>query len=102
MSWETLQIGKFKKLRNPVLVEGLPGIGNVGKVATDFLIDQLNAKVIYEFRGSSIPNSAFVNEKSLVELPGIEIYLKSLPDRDLLLLSGDVQPITEDAVIRIV
>ena len=28
-------------IRNPVLIEGLPGIGNVGKIVVDFLIDQL-------------------------------------------------------------
>ena len=97
MTWEAVQIGKTQKLKNPVLIEGLPGIGNVGKVATDFIIDQLNAKKIYDFRGSSIPHSVFVNEDSLVELPKIELYVKSLPNRDVLLLAGDVQPLTEEA-----
>lgn len=97
MSWNAIQYGKIQKLKNPVMIEGLPGIGNVGKVTTDFMIDQLKAKKIYEFKGSSIPHSVFVNEQSLVELPRIELYLKSTPTRDILLLAGDVQPITEEA-----
>ena len=100
MTWAAIPYGKIQKLNNALLIEGLPGIGNVGKVTTDFLIDQLKAKKIYEFRGSSIPHSVFVNEQSLVELPKIELFLKSLPDRDLLLLAGDVQPLTEEACYK--
>ena len=31
------------KLKNPILIEGLPGVGNVGKIAVDFLIDKFEA-----------------------------------------------------------
>lgn len=97
MSWQANRLGTVPKLKNPLLVEGLPGIGNVGKVATDFIIDKLKAKCVYEFVGTSIPHSVFVNEKNLVELPKIELYVKQTPHRDLLFLAGDVQPITEEA-----
>ena len=43
-TWRIDSIGKKPKLNNPIFVEGLPGIGNVGKVAVDFLIDELKAK----------------------------------------------------------
>ena len=42
--WKIMQFGKIPKLDNPVFIEGLPGIGNVGKVAVDFLIDEIKAK----------------------------------------------------------
>ncbi|MEM4055454.1 MAG: PAC2 family protein, partial [Thermoplasmatales archaeon] len=32
------------KLKNSVLLVGLPGIGNVGKISADFLIENLKAK----------------------------------------------------------
>ena len=38
--WKIMQFGKIPKLNNPVFIEGLPGIGNVGKVAVDFVIDE--------------------------------------------------------------
>ncbi|HSU73244.1 MAG TPA: PAC2 family protein [Candidatus Binatia bacterium] len=95
--WSVTKLGPVPKLKNPILIEGLPGIGNVGKVATDFIIDKVNAKCIYEFNGTSIPHSVFVNEKNLVELPKIELYVKQHPHRDILFLAGDVQPITEEA-----
>ena len=31
-TWRIDRIGKKPKLNNPLLIEGLPGIGNVGKV----------------------------------------------------------------------
>lgn len=96
MSWKITKFGKKPKLKNPVLIEGLPGIGNVGKVTVDFLIDELNAKKIYELFSYTFPHSVFVNDKNLVELPKIELYYKkNKKGNDLLLLSGDVQPIDE-------
>jgi uncharacterized protein (TIGR00162 family) len=95
MSWKIKQIGKKPKLSNIIFIEGLPGIGNVGKVAVDFIIDTLKAQKLYELFSYTFPHSVFVNEKNLVELPSIEIYYKKMKGNDLLLLAGDVQPIDE-------
>ena len=35
-----------KKPKNPIIIEGFPGFGFVGTIATEFLIDHLNAKPI--------------------------------------------------------
>lgn len=95
-TWNIKQIGKKPKLKNPVFIEGLPGIGNVGKVAIDFMIDELKAKKLYEISSYTFPHSVFVNEDNLVELPTIEMYYKKRSNGpDLLLLAGDVQPIDE-------
>ncbi|MEK6984102.1 MAG: PAC2 family protein [Nanoarchaeota archaeon] len=94
--WKIVQSGKTPKLDRPIFIEGLPGIGNVGKVAVDFLIDELKAKKLYEITSYTFPHSVFVNEDNLVELPVVEIfYRKSTGKRDILLLGGDVQPIDE-------
>jgi uncharacterized protein len=95
--WKIIQMGKLPKLKNPVFIEGLPGIGNVGKVAVDFLIDELDAKKIYEINSYTFPHSVFVNEDNLVELPIVEIFYTKGKGKnpDLLLLSGDVQPVDE-------
>ena len=96
-TWKIDNIGKKPKLNNPILVEGLPGIGNVGKVAVDFLIDELKAKKLYEITSHTFPHSVFVNEDNLVELPMIEVFYKKFDGKkqDLILLSGDVQPVDE-------
>ncbi len=96
--WECTLVEKARpKLNTPILIAGMPGIGNVGKVATDFLIEEIGAKKLFEFFSHSLPNSVFVNEKNVVELPRIEIYYKTFGGKrkDLLFLAGDVQPIDE-------
>ena len=94
-TWRIEEFGKKPKLNNAILIEGLPGIGNVGKVVIDFIVDELNAKQIYEITSDSFPHSVFVNEENLVELPKVEIFYKKVKGNNLLLLGGDVQPIDE-------
>jgi hypothetical protein len=95
--WTINKIAKRIALRNPILIEGLPGIGNVGKVVVDFMIDDLKAKKLCEFESHSYPHTVFINEKNLIEMPIIEVYYKQLKNKqnDLMFLSGDVQPIDE-------
>jgi uncharacterized protein len=95
MVWEINSMGKVPKLDDAILIEGLPGIGNVGKLTVDFLIDELKAKKIYEFFSYSLPHSVFVNEDNLVNLPTIEMYYAIVNSKPLLFLSGDTQPIDE-------
>ena len=94
-TWKITQIGKKPKLTKPILIEGLPGIGNVGKVAVDFIIDELKAKKLYDILSYSFPHSVFINEDNMVELPSIEIYYKQISGQDVLFLVGDVQPTDE-------
>ncbi len=97
MTWFVEYVAKKPELNKPILIEGLPGIGNVGKITTDFLIEELKAKKLMSLFSYSLPHSVFVNEKNLVELPIIEIYYKKYDGKknDLLLLAGDIQPIDE-------
>jgi uncharacterized protein len=96
--WQAIkESSKIPKLNNPVLIEGLPGIGNVGKIAIDFVIEELKAKKLYSLFSYTFPHSVFVNDDDLVELPSIELYYKKFGEkkRDLLILTGDVQPVDE-------
>ena len=94
MTWKIKYLAEKPKLNKPILLEGLPGIGNVGKVAIDFIIEELKAKKLAEFHGGAMPHSVFVNDKNLVELPTIELFYKK-GEKDFLLLAGDVQPSDE-------
>ncbi len=96
--WALNFIAKKPELKNPVLIEGLPGIGNVGKLALDFIISETGAKKIAEFHSHAFPHTVFVNEHNLVELPAIEVFVKqNKKGQDLLLLAGDVQPLDEQS-----
>src|SRR3989338_5226179 len=92
--WQAIKEATIPELKNPILLEGLPGIGNVGKIAIDFVIEELKAKKIYSLFSYTFPHSVFVNDNDLVELPSIELYYKK-GKQDLLILTGDVQPVDE-------
>jgi len=72
-------------------------MGNVGKIAVDFMVESLNAKKLYEIKSHHFPNSVFVNEHNLIELPKVNIYYKNLKDQSFLFLAGDIQPTDETA-----
>jgi uncharacterized protein len=100
--WHIVSFEKKKiKLNKPTLVVGLPGIGNVGKIALDFLIDELKAKKLYEITSYHFPHTVFVGEDNLVHMPKVEIFYKkgNLKSKkpDLLLMTGDVQPTEQEA-----
>ncbi len=83
------------KLHDPIAVEGLPGIGNVGKIAVDFMIDELKPTLLYTIYSYSFPNSVFISENNLIELPVVNVLLYKRAKKDIVLISGDVQPTDE-------
>jgi uncharacterized protein (TIGR00162 family) len=93
--WKTTIVKKVK-LNKPVLIVGMPGIGNVGKIAVDLMVDQFKADKIISFFSDCLPNSVFVQEDNMVELPRIEIKHKKKGKNDFLFLVGDVQPMKEE------
>jgi uncharacterized protein len=102
MAWTFKPVEKkLPELKNIIFIEGLPGIGNVGKVAVDFIVDKTKAKKLYEITSYTMPHSVFVNEKNMIEMPSIELYYAKLPCKegkeckDIVFLTGDVQPIDE-------
>jgi len=98
--WEVRQVIKtLPKMTRPVLIAGLPGIGNVGKVAVDFMVEELGAVRLYDFFSYNLPHSVFVTEDNLIELPSISLFFrKGAGGRpDILFLAGDVQPVNEQA-----
>ena len=98
--WKFVELLKKPVLMKPVMICGLPGIGNVGKVAVDFMIEELKAVKIYEITSYTFPHSVFISEDNIAELPTVAIYYKkhkSGKHPDLLFLAGDVQPVEESA-----
>jgi uncharacterized protein (TIGR00162 family) len=94
--WEITKYSN-QKIINPIIIEGMPGIGNVGKISMDILIEETKAKLLMSFFSKNLPNSVFVNEENLVDLPKMELYYKHIGTQDYLFLTGDVQPVNEHA-----
>src|SRR3990167_9436447 len=63
------KFNRLPRLKNPVLVEGLPGMGQVGKIAVDFLIDALKPKMLYKIYSHDFWHSVYFNDEGFVELP---------------------------------
>ncbi len=93
----TFKLKTLKKIQfnDPVLIEGLPGIGNVGKITLDYLIDSLDAEAFLEIYSNSFPNSVFVNENNLIDLPKMTFYFKKIKNKEFIFLGGDFQPVNE-------
>ena len=96
-TWHIVHHMSPPRLQKPVFIEGLPGIGNVGKLAIDFLIEELKAQKLTTIHASNFPHTVFVNEDNLVDLPLIEMYLAKSPRGHLLLMTGDMQPSDEES-----
>jgi len=85
---------KEPKLVNPVLIEGLPGVGNVGKLAADHLIDETGAEKIAEIYSKHFPPQVLVEDTGVIRQVNNELYYLKNPD--ILILAGDYQGLTSE------
>ena len=78
---------------NPILVEGLPGLGLVGKIAIRYLIKKLNAKKFAHLYSPHFPYFVLVNKKGSVRLLRGAFYFWKNENgpNDLILFTGDSQ-----------
>ena len=85
-------------LTNPIFVEGLPGIGNVGKLAAEHLKDELKGVKFAELYSKFFPPQVIVQDDGLVRLVDHEFYyVKRAPKADdLILMTGDYQGLTPE------
>ncbi|MFQ6073955.1 MAG: PAC2 family protein, partial [Candidatus Bathyarchaeia archaeon] len=90
------RIGFHPKLKTPVFVEGLPGFGNVGKIAARLLIEFTRAKVFAELYSPTFPDYVIVNREGICRPPRYEFYAATTGDTDFVILTGDAQPSLED------
>ncbi|MFQ6136280.1 MAG: proteasome assembly chaperone family protein [Candidatus Hydrothermarchaeales archaeon] len=92
-----LYIIEEPELESPTLVEGLPGIGNVGKIATMHLIEELKAKKFATLYSPMFPPQVVVRDSGIIEAMKNEFfYWKAKTDsqRDLIFVIGNTQSAT--------
>jgi len=85
-------------LENPIFVQGLPGFGNVGKIAAYLLIKFCGAKPFAELYSPSFPDYVSVNSKGICRLPRYEFYAAPMEKNDFIIVTGDTQPSFDDVV----
>ncbi len=86
-------------LRDPIFVEGLPGVGNVGKLAAEHLLEEVGAKRFAVVFSKYFPPQVLVEEDGTIKLVRNELYFyRREGDKgpDLVLLVGDYQGLTPE------
>jgi len=94
-------------LSDPVLVEGLPGVGHVGKLAAEHLVDELDSTLVRRVYSEHFPPQVDVDDEGLAALTCAEFHAieaaasagdsdgddgdEAAEGRDLLVLTGDHQ-----------
>src|SRR4030065_230445 len=92
----TIEISEKPELNNPVLIEGLPGIGFVANIAALHLITELKAKRFAQIVSASFQDFAVTTEDGGTRSPVNELYYIKREDggRDLILWHGNTQALT--------
>ena len=79
------------ELDKPILIAGVSGIGNVGRIAADLLVDQLHAVRLVRLYSDDLPQMAHVGDDCSVAVPSYGLWAARLKDRDVMILRGDCQ-----------
>ena len=97
-------IRELKKieLRNPILIEGLPGLGLVGKIAMRHLVKQVNAERFAHIYSPYFPYFVLVSRKGNVRLLRGTFYAwKKTGKNDIIVFTGDSQAQTVEGQYEI-
>ena len=87
-----LIIEEKPELDNPIFIEGLTGIGHIGRTVVSYLIDHFDAVKFAELISDHFPHWAIVDENKQLDILKNELYyLENEEGRDMVLLVGDAQ-----------
>ena len=96
---------KKPRLKNPIFIEGLPGVGNVGRIAAGYLAEELKAVKFAELLSSHFMPFVLLHQTSAVHVLKNEFYYwkaKRKGQRDLIILIGDSQSTNQEGHYEIV
>ncbi len=85
-------------LENPIFVQGLPGFGNVGRIAAHLLVKFFEAKPFAELYSPSFPDYISITSKGVAHLPKYDFYYAPMEKNNLIIMSGEIQPSFDDVV----
>ncbi len=91
----TIYYDKKQKLKQPLLLVGLPGIGNVGSLVAEHIKNELKAKKFAILYSVYFPHQAIMQSNGGLRMISNRFYhCKDKKGRSLLILVGDTQPAT--------
>lgn len=83
------------ELSDPILIEGLPGVGHVGKLAAEHLLEELDGEPVRRIYSEYFPPQVNI-EEGRAKLACAELHAVEADGQDLLVLTGDHQ--AQDAI----
>lgn len=94
---------KKPELRNPILLEGLPGFGQVGRLVAEHLVKEFKAKKFAELYSPHFPPQVLIKSNGLIDMLTNNFYGIKLKDadRDLLVVVGEAQGATVEGQYEI-
>ena len=85
------------KLVNPIFIEGLPGVGNIGRVSAGYLVEELGGKKFAELYSEWFFPFVMLHDDHRIHLLKNEFYYVKKGqhcDRDMIILTGDCQSLS--------
>ncbi|MDB2225456.1 proteasome assembly chaperone family protein [Halorubrum ezzemoulense] len=79
------------ELDDPVLIEGLPGVGHVGKLAAEHILEEFDGELVRRVYATEFPPQVSVDDEGVAELTCAEFHAVETDGADLLVLTGDHQ-----------
>ena len=99
-----IEVYEKPELNDPVLIEGLPGIGFVANITALHLINEMKAKRFAEIVTASFQDFAVTTEDGGASSPVNELYYCKREDggRDLIIWYGNTQALTTSGQYELV
>ncbi len=82
---------KKPTLKDPICIVGLPGIGNIGRIAIGYAVQELKAIKFAELYSPYFFPFVMIHDDMIHTLRNEFYYYKNPKGRDLILLIGDCQ-----------
>ena len=106
MKQTKIYYNKKIKLKNPILIVGLPGIGNVGSLAGEHLKNELKTKRLGVLYSPHFPHQVIMLKSGGVRLVSNRFYYwknpsKTTDSNDLIILVGDFQAMSSEGQYEI-
>ncbi|XVH30714.1 proteasome assembly chaperone family protein [Haloferacaceae archaeon DSL9] len=79
------------ELTSPVFIEGLPGVGHVGKLTAEHILEELDGELVRRVYTEEFPPQVNVDDESVASLTCAAFHAVETEGRDLLVLTGDHQ-----------
>ncbi len=92
-----IKVFEKPKLENPILIEGLPGVGNIGRVAAGYLVEELGAKKFAELYSKWFFPFVILHDEYKIHLLKNEFYYVKANkncSHDIIILTGDCQSLS--------